>query len=310
MSLLATVHAPESYQGGYVAIGNFDGVHRGHRAMLAQLRARATAANVPAVVLTFDPHPIEILRPEFAPPRLTQFARKDELLHQCGVDCVVALRTTAEFLTLSPQQFFEQIVRDQLQARGLIEGQNFQYGHNRSGNVQTLQTACESAGLTLDVVPSVEHGGQVVSSSLIRQTILAGEVAAAADYLTEPYQITGQVVHGAARGRQLGFPTANLEQVATILPSEGVYAGWAIVNGRKYAAAINLGPNPTFAVTHRKFEVHLLDFAGDLYDQPLRVAFLHRLRDTVRFSGIDALLAQLKQDVDAVRGLAAPHLDS
>jgi len=293
-------------RGGYVSIGNFDGVHCGHRAMLSQLRERATADGVPAVVLTFDPHPIEVLRPEFAPPRLTTISRRMELLTQCGVDQVIVFPTTPAFLAQTPQQFFEEIVLRQLQARGLIEGENFQYGLNRAGNIETLRASCESAGISLDVVPSAWMHGKVISSSLIRNAIQAGGVSQAADYLGEAYQVTGTVVTGAARGRQLGFPTANLAEIQTLLPAEGVYAGSAVIDGQRYWAAMNVGPNPTFAEEQQKFEVHLLDFTGDLYGQPLTVSFLKRLRDTVRFSGLDALLLQLKQDVEAVRALAAP----
>jgi len=286
---------------GYVAIGNFDGVHRGHQAMFRRLCERASEAGVPAVVVTFDPHPVAVLRPEAAPQPLMTLPDRLAHIAQCGPGAVIVQSTTPQFLQLSARQFFEQIVLGELGARGIVEGENFRFGRGRDGTVQQLAAWCAAEGLGCEVIPPVQVDGRAVSSSVIRRLITEGEVAAAADLLGRPHRVRGDVVHGEARGAKLGFPTANLAGVATLLPAEGVYAGWARTPKGRWGAAINLGPNPTFGVSDRKFEVHLLDFAGDLYGESLEIEFLARLRGTVRFGGIDALLTQIRADVAATR---------
>lgn len=301
MKLLHGFDDPAAYQGGYVSIGNFDGVHRGHRTMIARLIERARQDNVPAVVMTFSPHPIAILRPQAAPPPLTTLARKAQLLNECGVDCVLAYRTDWALLQLTPDEFFQSIILTQFRARGLVEGENFFYGHDRAGTVETLRAECQRAGLSLDVITPVQMGSRVVSSSVIRALVAEGDVAAAAELLGTHYQVRGRVTAGAARGRTLGFPTANLSDIATEIPADGVYAGRARVGDCDYRAAINLGTNPTFADSQRKFEVHLLDFEGDLYGQTLDVEFVARLRKTLPFTSVEQLVAQLHADIAAVR---------
>lgn len=269
--------------------------------MVARLVERARTANVPAVVMTFSPHPIEIMRPGAAPPPLTNLLRKAELLGQHGVDCVLAYPTDWALLSLSPNDFFQSIIVSKLKAKGLVEGENFYYGHQRAGNVKTLALACQGAGMTLDVITPLAIAGRVVSSSVIRGLIAQGEVAEAAELLGTPYRIRGRVTTGLARGRTLGFPTANLIDVATEIPPDGVYAARCQIGDQTYRAAINLGTNPTFAEQQRKFEVHILDFTGDLYGQWLDVDFVARLRDTVAFQSVEKLLEQLQTDVAAVR---------
>lgn len=303
MKLLHGFDDPAAYQGAYVSIGNFDGVHRGHRTMIARLIELARRDGVPAVVMTFSPHPIEILRPQHAPPPLTTLERKAELLGECGVDCVIAYPTDRALLQLTPDEFFRSIMLTKLQARGMVEGDNFFYGHDRAGNVQTLKAACDAAGMTLDVITPVRLGSRVVSSSVIRKLVAEGEVAEAAELLGSRYQLRGRVTTGAARGRTIGFPTANLIDVVTEFPKDGVYAGQVVVQNRSVRAAINIGSNPTFAEHQRKFEVHLIDFQGDLYGQVLSVEFLARLRDTRPFGSVEELVAQLQNDVAQVRSL-------
>ena len=303
MKLLYGFDDPAAYQGAYVSIGNFDGVHRGHRTMIARLIELARRAGVPAVVMTFSPHPIEILRPQAAPPPLSTLERKAQLLEECGVDYVIAYPTDRALLQLTPEEFFQSILLLKLRARGMVEGENFFYGHDRAGNVQTLRAACDAAGMTLDVITPVRLGSRVVSSSVIRQLVADGDVAAAAELLGSHYQLRGRVTTGAARGRTLGFPTANLIDVATEFPRDGVYAGQVHWKGRRVRAAINIGSNPTFAEHQRKFEVHLIDFQDDLYGQVLDVDFLTRLRDTRPFGSVEELVAQLRSDVAQVRDL-------
>lgn len=269
--------------------------------MIAKLVERAHQDRVPAVVMTFSPHPISILRPEAAPSALTTLERKAELLADCGVDCVFAYPTDWALLRLAPDEFFQSIIVTKFQARGLVEGENFFYGHDRAGNVQTLSQACNVAGMSLDIIQPLRIGPRVVSSSVIRGLIAEGDVTTAGDLLGADYQLQGQVIAGAARGRTLGFPTANLVDIATEIPRDGVYAGRAIWRGTAYRAAINVGPNPTFAEQARKFEVHLLDFQGDLYGQSLAVEFVARLRETRPFASVDELRQQLQNDISDTR---------
>lgn len=295
---------PEQYRGGWVTIGNFDGVHRGHQSMLATLISRARAAGTRAVVMTFDPHPIALLRPQQTPPALSLLDHKLELFERHGIDTVVVYPTDAALLRLTPDEFFRNIIENELNAVGLVEGPNFFFGQKRAGNVQTLSRLCAAASRSLEVVPAVLVNGQMISSSEVRSRIASGRIAEAVAMLGHPYRIRGRVVAGAARGRTIGFPTANLDGVTTLLPPDGVYAGVCVVENRSYAAAINLGPNPTFGEGARKFEVHLLDFAGDLYGRTLDVDLLARVRDVVRFESSDALKQQLKEDLAAVHALA------
>lgn len=295
---------PDQYRGGWVTIGNFDGVHRGHQSMLATLVRQARAAKTTAVVMTFDPHPIALLRPQQTPPALSLLDHKLELFEQHGIDTVVIYPTDNTLLQLTPDEFFQKIVLSELNAAGLVEGPNFFFGHHRAGNVDTLKTLCESSGRTLEVVPAVIVDGRMISSSEVRSRIAAGQMAEAVEMLGHPYRVRGVVGSGAARGRTIGFPTANLEGITTLLPPDGVYAGRCSIGGIAYPAAINLGSNPTFGESARKFETHLIGFVGDLYGQTLDVDFLARVRDVVRFESSDALKQQLNQDLETVRALA------
>lgn len=306
MELFREFAGIERYRGGVVAIGNFDGVHRGHQQMIATLVSLAQAEGVPSVVLTFDPHPIALLAPGRVPPSLSTLPRKAELLGQCGVDAVIAYPTDLELLNLSPEGFFEQIVCERLNARGLVEGPNFCFGKDRAGDVDTLRLLCEQHGLRLTIVEAVAgDGGAIVSSSGIRRAIADGQLAEAVRLLGHPYRLTGVVETGARRGRQLGFPTANLTGISTLLPRDGVYAGRCSVGGQMYASAVHVGANPTFGEADRKLEVHLLDFSDDLYGTTLSVDLIDRVRDTMRFDDADRLKEQLQKDVATIRQLAA-----
>ncbi len=303
MKLLRGFESPSCYRGGFVSIGNFDGVHCGHQAMLASLVRHARADAVPAVVLTFDPHPIELLRPEAAPPRLTTIAHRAELLEKFGVDCVIVVPATPRFLSLTAEEFFYTIVRTELQARGLVEGPNFFFGKNRQGSIAILRELCEHNNVTLNVIPPVVVDQQLVSSSVIRSLIEAGDVKEGARLLGHSYRLSGQVVHGAERGRKLGFPTANLAESTNLIPGNGVYAATSTINGIEFGAAVNIGPNPTFGESAKKVEVHVLDFNGDLYGKTLDVDFRRKIRNVIRFASIDDLLAQLRKDLIEIRSI-------
>lgn len=299
------VELPSTARGGAVAIGNFDGVHLGHLRIVRRLLERAREVEGPAIVFTFDPHPVRLLRPDECPPPLTWTNRKAELLAAEGVDLIVAYPTDEALLQLSARDFFDQIVRQSLDAKAMVEGPNFYFGHNREGDVTLLQQFTSETGMTLDVVePYSLDEEALVSSSLIRKLIAVGEVARAAELLSAPYRIRGMVTHGAGRGAKLGFPTANLEAVDTLLPSEGVYAGRAWLEGNPLAAAIHLGPNPTFGEGHLKVEVHLIDYDDTIYGLPLEVEFLERIRGIVKFEGQAALIEQLQRDIQQAKQIA------
>jgi riboflavin kinase/FMN adenylyltransferase len=291
-------------RGGAVSVGNFDGVHRGHARIVERLLAAARRMSGPAVVFTFDPHPVRLLRPEQCPPPLTWTDRKAELLSELGIDAMIAYPTDEAFLRLSAREFFDEIVRGRLAARAMVEGENFCFGRGREGTIDTLRQFAGEANMPLDVVEPLVLDGDIVSSSRVRRLVAGGDVESAARLLTHPYRIRGMVTHGAGRGAKIGFPTANLEAIDTLLPAQGVYAGAAHLDASRFAAAINLGPNPTFGEGAVKVEVHLVDFHDSLYGQPLEVEFFARLRDVRPFAGIDELKNQLTRDIARTRELA------
>lgn len=296
---------PQHLRGGAVSIGNFDGVHVGHVRLLERLVAEARQLGKPAVVFTFEPSPASLLRPDSAPLPLCWLERKAELLAQLGVDVVWAYPTHLEFLRQEPEEFFRRFVVGLLEAKVLVEGSNFSFGRDRRAQISQLQTWCDQAGIRLEVVRPVEWEGRTVSSSWIRELLAEGLVEKAAQVLGRPYRIRGQVIRGAGRGRQLGYPTANLRADRLVLPAEGIYAGRAWLGSRAWPAAISLGANPTFGETEKKIEAFLLHFEGNLYDQVLELEFLARLRPVRRFPEVGALLAQMAQDVSATEQILA-----
>lgn len=305
MQLLRGLDLIDRFRGGFASIGNFDGVHRGHQAMLNTLISRAHSEGVPAIAVTFDPHPIALLKPDATPPGLTTIEYRAELLGRYGVDVTLVLPTDRQLLSLTAEEFFDSILRQQLKVKGLVEGPNFFFGRNRSGNITVLKGYCQTYGLSFDVVPPVTVDEQLVSSSVIRSLIEAGDIAHAVRLLGHAYRLTGIVEHGAERGRTIGFPTANLQAVKTLVPANGVYSGWGFAPGGRYPAAIHIGPNPTFGEAGQKVEVHLLDFQGDLYGQSLSVDFHDRVRDVRRFESVEELRCQLVRDVAFVRSATA-----
>jgi riboflavin kinase/FMN adenylyltransferase len=301
-SLTLEEHPAAEYRGGVLTIGNFDGVHKGHLALLAALRDKARAASRPAVAMTFDPHPLLLLRPELFQPVLTTVADRTQLLQASGASQVIIMHTTPDLLRLTAEEFFHEVIRDRLDAQCLVEGANFGFGHNREGNMQTLATLSQRAGIEAPViVPSLMIDGVPVSSSRVRNALVQGMAREAALLLGRNYRIHGTVGTGQRRGQSLGFPTANLHEVASLIPGDGVYAVRVRCRGAYWAGAANIGPNPTFGEQDRKVEIHVIDFHGDLYGQELTVDFVERLRDTRPFPGKDQLVAQLHHDVERAR---------
>lgn len=288
---------PDTCRGGAATIGNFDGVHRGHAALVAELRRQAAAVKGPAVVVTFDPHPLQLLRPSQFMPVLTTVAERARLLTRAGADHVLILETTPQLLSLSAAEFFDEVIRRRLAPRAIVEGPNFAFGRGREGTTETLAALGRAHGISLSVVEPLGLNGVMVSSSRVRDALVAGDVRGAAALLGRPYRLHGRVGTGQRRGAAIGFPTANLEGVQTVLPREGVYAVRAWVGDESWPAAANIGPNPTFGEAARKVEVHLIGFTGDLYGRPLAADFVERLRDTRPFAGVAELVEQLHRDV-------------
>ncbi len=298
---------PAGARGAIVTVGNFDGVHRGHQQLLGRLCARADAAGVPALAITFDPHPVALLRPDQAPVPLVWIEREIALLREAGATEVAVFHTGPWLLKLTAREFFDQVVVRQLGAKGMVEGPNFAFGHDRKGDVATLRGWCLEAGIEFEVVDATLVDGRLISSSLIRQMLRDGRVDEALQSLGRPHRLRGLVSRGAGRGKGLGFPTINLSGIDVLVPAEGVYAARAWVEGRgpAWPAACNIGPNPTFGDQTRKVEAHLVSFEGDLYGKSIELDFLTRLRATRPFLSVEELLGQIQADVEETRRICA-----
>ncbi|CAO5148771.1 Riboflavin kinase / FMN adenylyltransferase [Frankia sp. AiPs1] len=287
-----------------VTIGFFDGVHLGHRRIIGQAVARGHERGQRALALTFDPHPGEVLRPGSHPALLTTLRYKTELLAAIGVDALCVQPFTTEFSQVSATDFVREILLRQLRASVVVVGENFTYGHRAAGSLATLAADGAAAGFEVDGVRLVRAGAQVLSSTEIRRRVADGDVEAAEAALGRPHRVEGVVVHGDARGRTIGYPTANVEVTPwAAVPADGVYAGFACWAGRRQPAAISIGTNPTFAGRERRVEAFLLDFDGDLYGAYMAYEFTHRLRPTLRFESVDELVIQMAADVERTRAV-------
>lgn len=294
-----------------VAIGNFDGVHLGHRALIEQAKQVARLSGGEAVALTFDPHPARFFAPKLAPPMLAPLERRIELLHEAGADVVLVEPFTAEFAALTAEAFVEHVLAKDIGAQHVVVGADFSFGKDRRGNTGVLAELGKRLGIGVSIVPQVAATGLVCSSTKIREFVLEGRVEGAGLLLGRPFEIDGAIVHGLGRGRTLGVPTANLKQEGEILPKPGVYAGRACRLGDDrtgasawFAAAISIGNNPTFAAKGQPellVEAHLLDFTGDLYGTRMRLAFVAQLREQRRFSSVGELVAEIGRDIARVR---------
>ncbi len=293
-----------------VTIGAYDGVHRGHQAVIAEVRRRAEVAGAHSVVITFDRHPASVVRPESAPQLLTDLEQKLELLAATGVDATVVITFDQQQSEEEPLAFAQRVIVDCLSTSAIVVGEDFHFGRGRGGNVGTLRELGATAGFEvhpLPLVPRTDGPDESLSSTAIRRAMAGGQVELAAEMLGHPFEARGKVVQGDQRGRLLGFPTANVEVPnVTCLPSDGVYAGWyERPDGSRHRCAINLGRRPTFYehANHSLLEAHLLDFQDDLYGERAHVQFTHFLRSERKFDGIDALIGQLKNDIDHARSV-------
>lgn len=285
----------------HVALGVFDGVHLGHRALVVHLVRGARAAGATAIAVTFDPLPIEVLAPGAPPSALSDAEERTALLRGAGADAVALLRFDGTFAALAPEAFVASLTGAGAIDRVVVGG-DFRFGHGRSGDLRLLRELGLQRGFEVDEFPPLAVGGAIVSSTRIRNALRAGEVELAAALLGRPYAVRGTVVHGEQRGRGLGYPTINIETPpARLLPKDGIYAMWVEVGGARRGAAASLGLRPTFGSGPRRLEAFLLDFSGELYDAPVRASFVRHLRDELAFETPEALAAQIARDVEATR---------
>lgn len=299
---------PPDVRGTVCTVGTFDGVHRGHQLVLERLAARARLRGLPAVLVTFDPHPLEVVNPAAAPPLLTLGDEKSEVLAESPIDYVVVLPFTPALARFEAEDFVDQVLLERLGVRELLIGHDHGFGRARTGDVNVLRSLGASRGFDVDVVEAVQGAdGRPVSSTTIRRAIAGGDLARAADGLGRPYSVGGVVRAGAGRGRTLGFPTLNLGAPSPrkLLPPEGVYAVRVATPAGTFGGMMNLGPRPTFGDPVSALEVHCFEMHGDLYGARVRVDLLKRLRETQQFSGPEALRAQLTKDEAAARAALA-----
>jgi riboflavin kinase / FMN adenylyltransferase len=287
------------------ALGVFDGVHLAHRAILGTAVERARALDAPAIACTFDPHPMDVLQPGRAPLPISTLDERLALLAETGIGGTLLLRFTRELAAMEPAAFVRDVLVGRLKARAIVVGFNHTFGRGARGDVTMLAELGTGFGFEVHVVPPLAVDGVPVSSSAIRSALQAGDVERAATMLGRPYAIAGDVVTGAGRGRTLGFPTANLTVDRPLLTRSGVYVCGADVDGQTWQAVVNVGVRPTFGDNALSVEAHLLDFSGDLYGRRLRVGFLRRLRDEMRFASVDALRTQIASDVEHARRVSA-----
>ena len=296
--------APSGWGRCVVTIGVFDGVHRGHQQIIGRAVEKARAAGLPSVAVTFDPHPSEVVRPGSHPPVLTGSRTKAELLEGLGVDVMCVLPFTVEFSRLAPEAFVHAVLVEQLHASSIVVGENFRYGHRGAGDVAALTASGRRFGFTVEGAPLQGAGETTWSSTYVRSCVDAGDVVEAAAVLGREHRIDGVVVRGDQRGRELGYPTANLEPLPwSAVPADGVYAGRLLRGGERLPAAISIGTNPTFAGRERRVEAYVLDFTGDLYGEHVGLTFTARLRETLRFDGVEPLMEQMARDVARTREL-------
>ena len=297
-------------RGTVATVGTFDGVHLGHWAVLQEIRARAEAAGRRSVLVTFDPHPLRIVRPEHAPPLLTTPVEKKEILAESGLDWAVFVTFTERLSRYEPRRFVEEILVGRLGVEELVIGYDHGFGRDREGDPASLERMGRELGFSVDVVSPVSAGGSAISSSRIRGLLSKGDVEAAGRCLGRPYSIRGIVVRGDGRGRQLGFPTANLQVVGgdKLIPPPGIYAVRGVLRSGSHAGALHLGPRPTFKGSPPSIELHLVDFEGEIYGEEVRVDFVDRLRGVEPFTTVDALVRQIRSDVEAARRAAEPLL--
>ncbi len=296
-------NVPEELKGSIVTIGNFDGVHLGHRELLKKIVREAEAIDKKSVVITFDPHPQKIIHPERRPFfLLTPLDEKLELIESCGLDAVLLITFSIEFASITAGEFVDDILWGKLRLSKLLVGYDYVFGKGKAGDAEYLKASGRRLGFEVEEIGAVRTGGMIASSTNIRLSILAGNVRLASDMLGRPYGVSGTVVKGFRRGTDIGYPTANIES-EKVIPATGVYAIMAELEGTRQHGVINIGNNPTFGNEEISAEVHLLDFKGDIYGKNITVFFIERLRDERKFGSPAELVRQIEKDIEKARAI-------
>ncbi|MBI5902859.1 MAG: bifunctional riboflavin kinase/FAD synthetase [Deltaproteobacteria bacterium] len=296
MIVLRSLKGLKGVKNPILTLGNFDGIHLGHRRIISRVVAKAEKESVPSVVYTFEPHPLKVVAPHRSPPLLLDMEDKRGLIKELGIDYLVLAEFTKEFAATHPRQFVEDVLIKGLKVMEVWVGHDFSFGRGRTGTAEYLRELGEELGFKVRVMPAYRKAGLIVSSSLIRELIKTGEVRKAASLLGKDYRIKGRVVKGASVGREIGFPTANLRVSSELVPKNGVYAAYASVGGVRRAAVLNIGTAPTFGGREKTVEVHILGFRGDIYGRKMEVAFVRRLRDEKTFKTKAALISRIRRD--------------
>jgi len=304
-----TESIPPEMQGAYITIGNFDGVHLGHRHICQTLIREAAREGRKTLLITFVPHPKMLLHPERRPfYLLTSLEEKIKLLEAQGLDAVILIPFTLEYAETSAESFIVDFLWNKLRVKKVFIGHDYTFGSKKGGNEKVLAEYGKKLGFDVHVINAISVGNTLVSSTKIREAILTGDVKRAAMLLGRPYNVGGTVVEGKGRGATLGFPTANVKPDKELLPARGVYAAMVHLEGGGYRGVLNIGVNPTFGENKPTLEVHLMDFQGNLYGEALDVLFIERLREERKFSSPEELVAQLKKDVAQARAVLTPYL--
>jgi riboflavin kinase/FMN adenylyltransferase len=293
-----------------VTVGNFDGVHLGHQALMQKVKERARAIDGTSVVFTFEPHPVKVLKGKHL-PLITPFPRKMELIAQQGIEIAVCPPFTKEFAQIGAKEFICEILMKKIGMKEMVVGYDFAFGKKREGNIDSLKTWGEKLGFKVHVVGPICINGVIVSSTKVREFIMAGEMERVKELLGRYYQVTGKVIRGKNRGgRLLGIPTANLKLINEVFPKNGVYAVEVIYEDKTYHGVANIGFNPTFGDNALSVETHILDFNQNIYGETIRVIFVKRLRDEKKFDNLEALKAQIQKDIEVARKILTPNLQS
>ena len=300
-----TKNIPEPGPYPVMSIGNFDGVHLGHQIIFRRVAEIARANQGTAIVFTFEPHPLKIIAPEKAPPMLTSFRKKMELIEACGIDRVICADFNQSFADQHPRDFAANILAGKIGVKEIVVGYDYAFGRGREGTIAYLKKMGEEFQFKVHVIDPVEFNGRRVSSSLVREQIEEGEVGSARDFLGRYYSIQGPVIHGYKTGRGIGFPTANIDTRKVQIPATGVYAVYVTVEGQTHPGVANIGFNPTFNRDTLSVEVHIFEFEEMLYGTEIEVIFIERLRGEFQFESADALVAQIKKDIETAKTLLA-----
>jgi riboflavin kinase/FMN adenylyltransferase len=304
-----TEHIKSNLPYPILTLGNFDGVHLGHRAIFRMLIERAKEKNGTSVVYTFVPHPLRVIAPERAPKLLTTYKHKIKLIEESGIDAIICANFTKDFANISAEDFVKEILCNTLKVKEIFIGENYLFGKGRKGSPEMLKKLGKECGFTVTIIDEIKTKDATLSSSRIRTLVAKGRVDEVAEFLGRQYSVEGIVVEGAKRGKKLlNIPTANLLTANELLPKDGVYAVTVDIDGKTYGGATNIGHNPTFEEKKFSFETHVLDFDGQLLGKTIRVHFIRRIRDEMKFSGIEELGNQMRKDIAQIREIVKEHI--